>query len=663
MSKAVYFILALALYLPQSILANAGATPVMVEGWTSQGSASITPTEGVAGEYGSWTVSYVVGAKGVKTGGGIRVELPDAWYSGPRNSTTRLQTADPGANNYITGTTSNSEVITRTIVEGEEKALLLKRDRPSIDGRTERYVFVVRILVEQGSLSKGDIISVIFGDRSGGSAGYLAPAIAASPRPVLIALDRNGNNQFKRLEKLPEIIARPGAADDMWVILPSQAVLGKPLRGRIALVDRNANAVDHAAVFRLYQQTGTADFPLEVSMAAGRGYAEFEITPRRVGVLRLRVRSGDLPLEAVSNPVVVTSTEPLEKIYWGDLHSHSYFSWDGVGDQNFYYARYIAGLDFYAMSDHSFAPRQGLPRGLNKSTWAEYSAVTDSRNDPPYFVTLLGYEDSMEAPDGHNNVYFRDTSGALAYPGQTALPQLWKLLVKGQALTIPHHSGKMPTGIDFSIHDKEFQRNIEIYSGHGLSEEYDPANPLAFEHILFTSDGKSVKPSYQQFVQDAWKKGLKLSTIASSDNHHSHPGQPQYGLAAVRAKALTRDGIFQGLYDRMTYGTTGARIILEFSINGMPMGQTVRLGAPPDIKVKVIGTGAIDWVELLRYQDGDQDFRVIQRWLPADWSFEGDYRDQDYRPGAIYYFRVKQKYKIRKRIAMAWSSPIWTEPE
>jgi hypothetical protein len=663
MSKTACFILAFVLYFPLSVLADEAATPVVAGGWTSQGSATITPSEGIAGEYGSWTVSYVVGKKGIKTGGGIRVELPDAWYSGPRNSTTRLQTTDPKGNNYITGKTSNPGAAIKTIVEGEETALLLKRDRPSMDGRTERYVFVVRVVVEKGRLKKGDVISVVFGDRSGGSAGYLASAISVPPRPVLVALDQNGDNHFKLLKKLPEIAARPGMANDMWVLLPSQAVVGKLLKGRISLVDRNANAVDHAAVFRLFQHTGAADFPLEVAMAPGRGYAEFVLTPQHTGVLRLRVRSGDFPLEAVSNPVVVTPAEPAEKIYWGDLHSHSHFSWDGVGDRNFYYARYIASLDFYAMSDHSFAPRDGLPRGLNKATWAKYSTLTDSYNDPPHFVTLQGYEDSMEAPYGHRNVYFRGKPGVLAYPGQTALPQLWTLLVKGQALTIPHHSGKMPTGIDFSIHNKDFQRNIEIYSGHGLSEDYDPSNPLAFEHILFTSDGKSVKPAYRQYAQDAWKMGLKLSTIASSDNHHAHPGQPQYGLAAVRATALTRGAIFQGLYDRRTYGTTGARIILDLDVNGTPMGQTVRVTGAPDITIKIIGTGAIDWVELLRYQEGDRDFRVIRRWQPSGWDFEGAYRDEDFKPGAIYYCRVKQKYKIRKRIAMAWSSPVWTEKQ
>ncbi|NOZ42918.1 MAG: DUF3604 domain-containing protein [Alphaproteobacteria bacterium] len=684
MMKMAGLIFIIGMFFPLSTYAQDGSHPTVSEkGVTAAGSASVTPNKGISGEYGTWTVSYIVGKKGIKTGGGIEVELPDAWDAGPRNSSVRLQTTNPADNNYITGKTSNPRVVIKTIVEGEQKGFLLKWDRPSIDGRTKRYAFVVRIVVTKGTLEKGDVISVVYGDRSGGSAGYLASAIATAPRPILIALDRNGDNHFKRLEKLPEITAVAGMAADIWVFLPSQAVVGQPVKGRIALVDENANAIDHAASFKIYQQSGSAEFPLKVTMAPHRGYVEFEVTPRHVGVLRLRVRSRDFPLEAISNPVVVTLKPPQEKIYWGDIHSHTGYSWDGVGGHNFYYARYIASLDFYAMTDHSFAPRarkgltrglfgsytskhppapgKGLSRGLNKTTWPKYTALTDRYNDPRHFVTLQAYEDSMGAPYGHRNVYFRNKPGVLVYPGQTTLPQLWTLLKKGDALTIPHHSGKMPIGIQFSIRNKDFQRNIEIYSGHGLSEQYDPANPLAFEHILFSADAKSVLPSYRQYAQDAWKMGLKLSTIASSDNHHAHPGQPQYGLAAVRAKTLTRNGIFQGLYDRMTYGTTGARIILNFHINGTPMGQTIRVKGVPDIRIKVIGTGALDWVELLRYQPGDKDFQVIRHWQLTGWSFEGAYRDKSFKPGAIYYVRVKQKYKIRRRIAMAWSSPIWTE--
>jgi len=95
---------------------------------------------------------------------------------------------------------------------------------------------------------------------------------------------------------------------------------------------------------------------------------------------------------------------------------------------------------------------------------------------------LHAYEASFYAPYGHHNVYFRDQPGPLLDPDTVTLPELWKALKAGQALTIPHHALKMPDPIDWgTAHNPEFRRNFEIYSGHGLSEEYDPTHPLAFE--------------------------------------------------------------------------------------------------------------------------------------------------------------------------------------
>jgi len=661
MSKRLVFFLVLCISFPTLAWAHGDDLPVSVNGKTTEGTASVHPDEGIAGEFGTWTVSYTVGESGINTGGGIRVELPDEWHAGPRNSTTRLQTKDPKANNYITAATSNDSVRIKTIVESENDAILQKFEKVSLNGkRTERYVFVVRVLVESGSLEKGDVISVTYGDRTGGSAGYEAPYISTKALPIMIGVDSKGDNEFRILIESPLIIARPGAADDMWVNLPSQAVAGKSVTGTIALVDRLANPIDHAVLLRLSQKSGAAEFPHALSIAPGKGYVQFQIKPTQTGVFRLKVRTEDFELKSTSNPMIVQKKAPKEKIYWGDLHSHTHYSWDGVGYNSYDYARYITKLDFLATTDHSFYPeKKGVLRGLSAATWPEYNALINKYNDPRHFVVIHAYEASFGAPYGHRNVFFRSKPGALVYPNRQTLPELWKLLEKGQALAIPHHTGKMPVGVDLSIHNKDLERNIEIYSAHGLSESYNPSHPLAFEQSMFTWDSTSAKQNTT--VQDAWKMGLKLSVIASSDEHHSRPGQPNYGLAAVRAPGLTRKKIFDGLYDRRTYGTTGTKIILDFDINGAGMGETVKVDAPPEIKISVAGTDEIDWVELLRYQAGDDDFRVIQRWRPDAWDFNIAYTDESYKPGAMYYYRVRQKHQIRGRDVMAWSSPIWTE--
>jgi hypothetical protein len=635
--------------------------PVMTGEQTNSGALRVEPDTGVSGEFGTWTVTCTVGPEGIATGGGIRVQLPDAWHSGARNSANRLQATDPAADHYISAKASRPEVRLRTVVEGQSEDALPKNARASLDGRFERYVYVVRVRVEEGSLQEGDTLAVVYGDTSGGSRGLLASAVSTGPLPVLAAVDARGDSRFRLLESRPAIAALPGKPVELQFHAPSRAAVGETLRLRVAMVDKESNPTQTAARVEIRLDAGSAEIPSGVEIPEGTGYAEFEAKATSAGVLRLRAKAEGLGLEARANPVDVQDGPVTERIYWGDIHSHTSYSWDGVGDDAYAYARYTAGLDFYAMTDHSIAPPPEGRRGLDRSLWREYLAAVEAHNAPGVFVTIPAYECSFGAPYGHHNVYFRNEPGPLLYPTEVTLPELWKALMAGDALTIPHHTGKFPRGLDLSVHDAEFRRNFEIYSAHGLSEAYDPQHPLAFEHSDFTAPSRSVQDP--TFAQDVWKAGLKLSTVASSDDHRAHPGQPHYGLAAVFAPELTRDAVFQALYDRRTYGTTGAKIVLEATLNGSGMGQMVQTDGPPVLRVRALGTDTIAAVEILRYQTPAEKFEVVQRWSPNALDFTGEFTDETHVPGAVYYVRLRQEAPIRHRAVQAWSSPLWTEPK
>jgi hypothetical protein len=630
----------------------------MHEEGTAAGSVHVAPDHGVSGEYGTWVVTYLVGRGGIATRGGIRVQLPDAWHSGARNSAHRLQATDPTDEHYVSVRTDRADVRLETVVESESEKRLVKHRKSSLDGRRERYVFVVRVRVVAGTLREGDRIDVVYGDTRGGSRGYGSASIETAPEPILLALDSAGTNTFRlHTGAAATLEARPGPPLELFVQLPSNAAVGESVEGTISLVDSQRNSVFESLTVDLVVVDGQAVVPVRVLVPYRRGYALFPLTTEKPGTVRIRgaVRGGDL--NASSNPLVVTEVAPAYRVYWGDLHSHTHFSWDGVGTGAFEYARYVSALDFYAMTDHTMAHIGDETSGLSHAAWEEYTKLTDAHHVPGRFVTLHAYECSMRGPWGHHNVYFRGAPGHLAYPAGT-LPELWSQLAAGDALTIPHHTGKMPAGIFFTPQDPERRRNFEIYSGHGLSEVYDPDHPLAFESSVFTSDSHSLKEA--TFAQDVWQQGLRLSTIASSDDHRSQPGQPHYGLVAIRAPELTRNAVFQALYDRRTYGTTGAKILLDFTVGGAPMGSTLRLAGAPHAEVGVVGTANLEWVELLRHQPPTAGFQVVKRWQPRGMEFVGDFVDLEGLPGAIYYVRVRQTNLIRGLPVMAWSSPVWT---
>ena len=631
--------------------------PVMAQRRSAAGTVSVSPEWGISGEFGTWTVSYVVGRDGIDTGGGIRVQLPDDWHSGPRNSANRLQATDPAEEHYVSASTADGSVELLTSVEAETAMRLVKHAKVSLDGRSERYVFVVRVVVRAGRLAQGDRIDVVYGDSRRGSPGYRAAAVSSGPKPILLAVDSKGSNRFQLHIDAPLLTARPGPPAALQLHAPSQGRVGRRSRLLVSAVDKENNAVSVPLEIELEPVSGEAAIPRMVRMLAGRGHVTFYVTPKAEGVFRLRSRITGKGLESLSNPMLVSDSEPGEYVFWGDLHSHTRFSWDGVGEGNFAYARHISGLDFYAMTDHLLAPREGKNRGLSQAYWDEYTALTERHHDPGSFVTLHAYECSLPAPYGHHNIYFRDRPGVLFFPSTSTLPEIWAALREGQAITVPHHTGKFPRGVDFSIHDPGFRRNFEVYSAHGLSEAYNPDHPLSFENSDFTVPSVSLKTPGN--AQDAWKQGLQLSTIAASDDHRAHPGLPHYGLTAVRASRLTREAVFQALYDRRTYGTTGAKIILEVTVNGASMGQTVQLLRPTVVTVEAYGTRPIRRIEVLRYQPGQKDFEVIHQWTPGSRDFRGKYADAQVKAGAVYYVRLGQSLPVRGRPSMAWSSPVW----
>lgn len=641
--------------LPAALLALLSAcSPGTVE--ASSPDVRVEPFRGTAGEFGTWTVRVRVPEGGVRPGGHVRVQLPDTWHAGARNSATPLQASEPTADHHVTARASREGVRLACTVEGEQRDRLVKSARPSLDGRSERYVFVVRVEVLEGRLEEGDEVAVVYGDTSGGGRGMRAGEASAGPEAVLVEVDPgDGDGEGRLLRGAKRLVLRGGQATELLLAGPSTLVAGRPAELRLAFVDRLANPA------------GTWPREAEVEVLAGEAElsspARFEdapwttvtLTPRAAGLVRLRAAAGEL--RAAGPPMRVHAEEPELATYWGDLHSHTRYSWDGVGDGSFAYARYVSGLDFYAATDHAMVPdREGRPRGLAGHLWDVYTARTERHHDPGRFVTLHAYECSMITPYGHHNVYFAGEPGPLLAPQETSLPELWEALTAGEALTVPHHTGKFPP-MDWEAHDGAFRRNVELYSAHGLSEALDPEHPLAFEQSEFTSPGRSIRRP--QYAQDAWQRGLVLSTIASSDDHRAHPGQPHYGLTAVRATSLTRAGIFDALHARRTWATTGQRILLDFEVSGTPMGGEVELDGPAELRLEAHGTGPIAWVEVLRWRPGEEAFTVLERLEPGTPDVVWEGRHEEVGERAIYYARLRQEGEVRGRAVMAWSSPVW----
>ena len=249
---------------------------------------TVSPAFGIAGNYGTWTVTYTVGPGGIAPGGALRVQLPDTWHAGERNSGNRLQASDPTDDHYIAAYGSGTDVLVEAEVESETSDFLVKAGRPGLDGRSERYVFVVRADVVSGSVREGETISVVYGDTSAGSRGMRAAIVATEPEPILVSVDRDGDGTFEPVEHDATLTSRSGIATELLLAGPSALVVGEPAELHLAAVDLHSNPAvpfHETVILRVLQ--GDVDLPRTVEFPEGLGWTTVSFTPRSEGIVRL----------------------------------------------------------------------------------------------------------------------------------------------------------------------------------------------------------------------------------------------------------------------------------------------------------------------------------------------------------------------------------------
>lgn len=362
-------------------------------------------------------------------------------------------------------------------------------------------------------------------------------------------------------------------------------------------------------------------------------------------------------------------------VFFGDLHSHSTYS-DGVNDVDEAYHRYrdAYSYDFAAVTDHDFLDGIELTLSELKMLWNHSERLTV----PGKFVAFYGYEWTAPAiaehalpgtsvGEGHRHILYPEPNGPLLSYGEEESNTGHKLLQRLQgteALVIPHHTSW--SGTDWDAHDEHLQRLIEVCSTHGRFE--CPGNkPIGYrrDHIHL---GK--------FVLDALERGLKLGFVGGSDSHglrwhatelegrksHIPTGTRigwkedahRTGMTAILAKELTREALYEALYDRRCYATSGVPILLDFRIEGELMGSEVAVTTTPRLTASVTGTAAIRSAEVIRSAHVFGGLQCQPGEGLSSLSFSLD--DTMIIPGESHYYYLRV---VQEDGNMAWSSPIW----
>jgi len=331
------------------------------------------------------------------------------------------------------------------------------------------------------------------------------------------------------------------------------------------------------------------------------------------------------------------------KLFWGDFHEHTEISQcnargDMSVDRNFAEMRDIARLDFGSLTDHG--------QDINAYDWHIIQKAVSQNHDPRRFVTFLAEEwagspinvlnPGKKGTYGHRNIIFANDRFPHWFDPVDGTPpnELWKMLKGENQITIPHQLADGPSSTDWRFVDEHDQPVAEIFQGRG-SYEYNGAPRLA----------RIIKKGH--FIQDAWASGIIIGVIASPD----HPGG--WGKAAIFAPELSREALLDAARKRHTYGTTAAKILMDFRLNGKLMGEVVKAKKDESVRltVSVKGTGKLKQVEVCK------DNRFIHTVTPEGDTARFTFIDtQPRRDRSYYYIRA-----IQEDSEIAWSSPVWVE--
>lgn len=418
-------------------------------------------------------------------------------------------------------------------------------------------------------------------------------------------------------------------------------------------------------------------------------------------------------------------------LYWGDIHGHTGFS-DGYGLPDEYYeqARNTSLLDFAAITDHAewlnvLSQRIKMNDGTPLPLWQMILDAADFHNETGAFATLPAWEWTGDSY-GHRCVYFRDSVNipaapldAFTHPTPT---ELWADLGGYPCSTIPHHPIRPSCRVDWS-YSNDMERLVEIYSKWGNAETW----ACAYDEMPVYKKHPWLRPFAKDHdVFSALKSGIRLGIIAGSDSHQGLAGSTYWapprgtsiggdagfllglsgeeflnwlaagntfdhrqqfqggGLIGAWSDELRREKIWDAMYDRRVFGTTGIRPMIRFAILDESSGEYALMGEEavigpgiPTVLFHIAAEPGVGIEFCYFYRDSEL---VFERFCGGASQVSGGLRDESAVAGETYLYTMKVRFRqtvntdqdyvfsvtpgphvtdTPQLVELAWTSPIW----
>ncbi|MCH9609538.1 MAG: hypothetical protein S4CHLAM45_09340 [Chlamydiales bacterium] len=386
------------------------------------------------------------------------------------------------------------------------------------------------------------------------------------------------------------------------------------------------------------------------------------------GIYKIQLRNLKAETTFTSSPIkCFQENEP--SLFWGLLHGESekVDSTENI-ETCLRHFRDERVLNFLGSSNFESEGEVSL------EAWKLISQNISDFNEEDRFTTFLGfqYEGDPKKEGVRQILYAKDNKPLLKRKDNksSTLDKLYKTSNPKEMVSIPTFTMGKGHSFDFKAFNPEFERVVEIYNAWGSSEQTKKnGNTLPITgSIEEVADGSIVS---------ALKQNCRFGFVAGGLDERGiyaalpNTKQKQYspGLTAIASEKFTREGLIEALYNRACYATTGARIIIGFSIAGYRMGSELTTAKKPGLAVNrhisgyIAATSPIKTVEVIR--NGE----VIHTFKPTEYHFDYFHDDMENLskitlkkkgqiPFVFYYLRVTQQDGH-----IGWSSPIWVDHE
>lgn len=526
-------------------------------------------------------------------------------------------------------------------------------------------------------MAAGDHFVIVLGAREGekgkSASQIQAQTIAQRRRSFSLYVDPSGKGRFDEPEVFT-IDVKGEKLDNIRILAPSFVLKNKRFDVIVRFEDEHGNLTNNAPENTLIELTHehlreNLSWKLFVSETGFISLPNLYFNEEGVYTICLKI--------AKTNKVYYSApircfAENSRNLFWGLLHGESerYDSTENM-ESCLRHFRDERAFNFFASS-----PFEGTEETSNE-IWKSVSQNITEFDEGERFTTFLGFQwVGEEGTEGVRQFLFSKDNKALLRKKDTkysSLEKIYRSFTPKEMISIPTFTMGEGLSFDFSEYNPDFERVVEIYNAWGSSE---CTKKEGNDRPILSPKGKGVNEAAEGAIQKALLKNCRFGFVAGglddrgiyADLYDCDQVQYNPGLTGIISQGHSREQIFDALYKRSCYATTGQRMIMGLYVAGKPMGSETSTAEKRGLVVNrhlsgyVAGTTKLKLVEIIR------NGKVLKSFKPTGYSFDFTYDDmeplekvafnaKDKKPPFVYYYLRALQEDDHK----AWSSPIWVD--